>query len=114
MTKPFDPNKPYRRRDGKPAKIVHKFNIDTYLVVVENNFPDEAYYQVGLLGKYISGAETGKDLINIPEKIDGWIGVTKYMVYPTAEEANKCALASNRIYDACIKVSFTEGEGLVE
>lgn len=109
----FDPTKPYRRRDGKPAKIVHTFDNDKFLVVSEY----QHYIVLPDGTEYGTAWESIIDLINIPEKIEGWVNVYKDhfgelkhgWLYDTKEQATKFS-APNCI--ACIKVSFTEGEGL--
>lgn len=117
--KEFNPNKPYYRRDEKPAKIVHKFKDGRFLVVWEKEDGVETYYNIHHNGFYYTpGRPEHFDLINIPEKIEGWVifykdgTVSKRLSEETKNEyilpANKHKF--NQI--ACIKVSFTEGEGL--
>lgn len=67
----------------------------------------------------ISNHDHSYDLINVPQKHEGWINVYPgpINVYPgpgsglhNSKEKADGAAASHRI--ACIKVEFTEGEGL--
>lgn len=53
------------------------------------------------------------DLINIPERREGWISVYPHSVgnlHETKEQADRMAVGAQRL--ACIHISFTEGEGL--
>lgn len=119
--KPFDPTKPYCRRDGKPARVLYTLNMGDYPVIVLSQYDDgqEWIYQVMLTGCVVV-SPGNYDLVNIPEKIEGWINIYKYKchvpieytsgdIYTTREAADLGA-SFDRI--ACIKVSFTEGEGL--
>lgn len=106
----FDPNKPYRRRDGNPAKIVYALLHGRYIVVSENNNSLEYIYTIYNDGTFCgNGDENIRDLINIPGKVEGWVNVYPERIFATQETAKACATEHCL---ACIKVSFTEGEGL--
>lgn len=88
--RPFDPNKPYTRRDGKAAKIVHtlrKIDGMNYLVVYEAGSNHEWYYSVDGLG-YYSGINRPceYDLINTPvkHKVERWGVYTQHNTGPTS------------------------------
>lgn len=105
----FDPNKPYQRRDGKPARIAYTFQKGHHFVVLDDTDGWIIVYADGRYGK--SEGYSEYDLVNIPEKIEGWMNVYKNnKVY-----ANK-SMADDVGYDriACIPVSFIKGEGLNE
>mgnify|MGYP001579553724 CR=1 FL=1 len=104
VIKMFDPNKPYQRRDGKFAKIIYT-RTDGTLIVLDS---DEILYSMNKDGSFSFGKETDCDLVNIPEKIEGWINMYEisYGLHQTKADADKVAL-HGRI--ACIKVSFEEG-----
>lgn len=96
--KPFDPTKPYRRRDGKPAKIVYTFKSGGYIVVEDSLELFYSVYESGRVYKYDSEPLTDKDLINIPEKIEGWCniyrggaGIELGTVYATKGDAKSMA-----------------------
>lgn len=107
----FDPNKPYCRRDRKPAKIVYSYKDGKHHVVISESVLDvEFSYSVRSNGRVDDYTESGYDLVNIPEKIEGWVNIHwTDPIYKSIEDANKCK--GSDVY-ACIKVSFTEGEGL--
>lgn len=109
--KTFDPDKPYQRRDGKAAKIVHKTKEGKFVLVIPEN--DLVYY-CKENGRYLTSSEHDADLVNIPEKIEGWLNIYEEVyVHETKEAADRnTSDSSNRI--ACIKVSFIKGEGLNE
>lgn len=115
MTKKFDPTKPYCRRDGKPARIVHTFRTGNHMVILDNL---DDWIIVNSDGEYEDSGYNDNDLINIPEKHEGWLNVYKPSllesfstshIYSNKKQAD-CGAICGRI--ACIKVSFTEGEGL--
>lgn len=66
----FDPNKPYYRRDERPAKIVWTFKNGNHFVVVEE---EDSWYIVKADGTYGDKNCRDYDLINITEKIEGWL-----------------------------------------
>lgn len=63
--KPFDPTKPYCRRDGLPAKIVYTYSDGRHIVVMEDLCE---CYHVWRDGRYFTDMKTGTDLVNIPCK----------------------------------------------
>ena len=110
-TKQFDPNKPYCRKDGVPAKIIYTLNSSRYPIVVVSQYSDgrEYNYNVSLDG-CASIAESGYSLINIPEKHE----VTVYFY----RNVNKLIYVSSyRCGGELIAkkvITFEEGEGLEE
>ena len=71
-------------------------------------------------GRYFLEVGDDKDLVNIPEKHVVWVNVHQGHVdyflgaklCPTKEDATRHALTYDATHVACIKVEFTEGEGL--
>lgn len=111
--KQFDPNKPYCRRDGKPARIVHTFHNGNHFVVLDDT---DGWVIVNAKGEYHDVTYNNYDLINIPEKFERWINVysngdLSLCLHNSMEIATKMA-STTKVRIACIKVSFTEGEGL--
>ncbi len=103
----FDPTKPYQRRDGKFAKIIYTRTDGTFIVLDS----DETVYSMNQDGSFSFGKETDCDLVNIPQKIEGWVNIYPHMVHKIKEDANEIEIKSvGRI--ACIKVEFKEGEGI--
>lgn len=110
--KTFDPNKPYCRRDGKPARIVCKDKKGSYpYVVLTSHYDtgDEYSYYTDSKGVAIPAFSSSYDLINIPEKIEGWVNVYPEIIYNSKYLADSSAF-KHRI--ACGFISFKEGEGL--
>jgi len=63
----FDPSKPYRCRNGMPAKIVHVFTDGEMLAVKNPGEPDDSYFHVIENGCRYEDDKDPFDLINIPE-----------------------------------------------
>lgn len=105
--KTFDPNKPYRCRDGKDCKIVHTAKNGKFIVVALEN---DAVYCCHKNGRYLESKDHEADLVNIPEKIEGWINIYPEFIHNTKEDADEKANDFNRI--ACKFISFKEGDGL--
>lgn len=118
MTKPFDPTKPCKTRDGREARIICT---DATLP----GFPIVALVGTGAAegmihytndGRYRSSStcESSYDLINTPKTIEGWVNIYCERIcgqsfHRTKEDAGNAANAG-RI--ACVHISFEEGEGL--
>lgn len=67
--KQFDPSKPYRLRDGRPAKIVHTFRKGHHFVVLDDTDGWVIVFADGRYGRG-EGKDSEYDLINIPETLD--------------------------------------------
>lgn len=114
----IDWTKPIQTRDGYPVRILC---IDARtdrpvvgLVIFNANIKEDVYTWF-TNGSY-SVSKHSRDLINVPVKHEGWLniyptnGIEGYF-YKTKEEAdNAASIIMKRI--ACIKIEFTEGEGL--
>ena len=111
----FDPTKPVRTRDGRPARIVCTDARGTFPVValVADEDGDESPREYTLSGHVHSGAAPNNlDLINAPERHVRWVnvysagGCTGHKTRHDADTWND----SGRI--ACVRLEFEEGEGL--
>lgn len=126
MPPSFDPTKPVQTRDGWPARILcTDFKSSKSLVAaIKYPYPDsEAIQYYNPDGRVYLNQESGLDLINVPVKHTGWMNMynvnTDYCsikLHPSKEAADKAASNHHGVPDpkrlACIKVEFTEGEGL--
>ena len=124
MNEKFDPTKPYSRRDGKPARIVHTFKTGNHFVVLDDT---DGWVIVNERGEYHDPEYKDYDLINIPRKIEGHVVIYKDLsvskIILDAEDINfyRDPVIGNFYRDpvigitpiAYIKVSFTEGDGLL-
>lgn len=123
--KPFDPTKPCRTRDGRPAKVLYTQSRCAQPIVAEYQ-ENGGYWDVGNFNAdgtfYHDGAQGDNDLINIPEKrkLTGWLNVYDCfgygMRYETKQECDD-NVNNSRTRLACIDLSkynieFTEGDGL--
>lgn len=106
-------------RDGRPARIIctnrkGEFPIIALITEADGLESYLAYTADGFL--WSNKSPHSSDLINVPVKHVWWLniynGPTCGTLQPTKELADLNSLSNyyNRI--ACIKVSFTEGEGL--
>ena len=111
MTKLLDFTKPITTRTGLKVRILctngNGANPVVFQLVDTNDIK-----MCNLSGLRYQTTVTEFDLINVPEKITRWVNI--YSDRPGAvfflrKDADVCA-ASARI--ACIKIEFTEGEGL--
>lgn len=113
---PFDVTKPVQTRDGHKAVIVYRdLQGARQTLVAVIDYPDfrmqkvEYYYTDG---RWTSQGECALDLVNIPEKREVWVNF--YLVgsgssHPSRSMADRAAAPGR---SACIRVEFTEGEGL--
>lgn len=78
MTKPFDPTRPYQRRDGKPAKIICDDLAGSNYTIVYRT-PTECGTVETIIrcrsDGLVSGYPSPHDLVNIPEtiEIERWV-----------------------------------------
>ena len=107
----FDPTKPYRRRDGLPAKIIYELPRQ-WVVVSENMDKEEWVFFVNKPdGNCLPGDnESRYDLVNIPEKHEVTVcfyrNVNK-LIYVSSYRCGGELIAKKVI-------TFEEGEGLEE
>ena len=115
----FDPTKPVRTRDGKPARIIATDLKSDHPIVaaVKDKNGDEYHYGYTKNGHWIDDSYEGAiDLVNIPEKHELWVNVYdscfggfNLKPHATREAADNNAREA-RI--ACLHLTFEEGEGL--
>ena len=109
----FDPTKPVRTRDGRPARIVCTDRAGAKSLVSMVMEPDgyELIFTHYADGAAECGGESDYDLINIPERHVRWVNVYQGQVtlYCSKEGADYAA-RDDRI--ACVRIEFEEGEGL--
>lgn len=119
MGETFDPTKPCTTRNGRPARIVctdRKLHGGPIVALYIDESGGEQIASYTPDGNLWCRNDRRYDLINIPEKIEGWVnfydsgeGSFRGYSYPSRADADRTA-KDERI--ACIKISFTEGEGL--
>jgi hypothetical protein len=117
MTK-FDPNKPVKLRDRSAQVRILATDLQCGCpIVIAVKTPDGAEHTQLRFpdGRCYPNRDDPYDLVNVPEKHELWInlyhteGVFFGCAYPTREQANEKANI-DRI--ACVRIEFTEGEGL--
>lgn len=123
----FDPSKPVQTRSGWPARILctdrHGGEYPVVALVRQpSGFETCVSYRSGGHLHQSACHHNPYDLINAPEKIEGWINIERTVtsndgvlythgnVWPSREEAKAGFGRGCRI--ACIHVSFEEGDGL--
>ena len=118
--KPFDPTKPCQTRDGRKVRILctdaQCFGISRepqpIVGLIDGNPTPQTWSKNGGFGCGLGNA----DLINIPEKRTVWVNMYKSggtsPQHPSKESADTNASLFDGGRIACIKVEFTEGEGL--
>jgi hypothetical protein len=114
MVKRFDPTKPVQTRDGSKARILCtdcKDALGTIVALVTADDGSESMGQFGDTGrkKHSCSALPG-DLVNIPEKLTGWINIFYSQIHNTQQIA--AAMHSHERPIACIKVEVMRGDGI--
>lgn len=114
---PFDPKEPvqFRYAPEQVRVVATDLKDDRPIVIAVTVAGKETIGFRHADGRVISDRESPYDLVNVPKKHEAWANVYKttsgltYYVHPTRIEAdeNHCEA---RI--ACVRVEFTEGEGL--
>ena len=116
MSKPFDPTKPVRTRDGRPARIICTDRRGPFpIVALLKSYGGEEVRSYDQNGQFADrGPGVANDLLNIPEKIEGYVNVyrastggligTLYSARAWADAATQ----PDRI--ACLKISGEEGQ----
>lgn len=116
---PFDPKKPIQFRSGPEQVRILATDLrdDRPIVIAVTVAGKETVGHRHADGRVQSGRDNVYDLVNVPKKHEVWINLydTEEVffgcAYPTREQANANANANiNRT--ACVRVEFTEGEGL--
>ena len=110
--KPFDPRKPVQTRDGGSARIICTDRADADYPIVALLEDEQCAMTFTKTGQAWAGSESPCDLINIPERRELWVNVYSTGwggAHPTRTEADAGAFR-DRI--ACVRVEYTNGEGL--
>jgi hypothetical protein len=119
----LDLSKPVQTRDGRAARIIctDKKNLVYPIVALITTSAEietlKTYTPAGQLFAISTGKGLSRhDLINVPVVKTGWLNMyprkhTSPTLWRTKELADEAA-CTNRI--ACIKVEYTEGEGLTD
>ena len=121
MTKVLDLTKPVQTRDGEPVRILATDAKGSYpvvgLVYESEAGEDEAEFWTAAGHYYAAGMESGFDLVNVPEKLVGYLNVygtrsqygqTSYRLYGSRAIADAEA-DDMRGRIACIRVECEEG-----
>lgn len=95
MDKPFDPSKPVQRRDKRPARVlaVDLKNTNYPIVAAWTDVNGDENLDTYTMEGRAFGGDAGRNLINIPVRRTGWIGII-----PVAAGENLMAYASH-IYE---------------
>ena len=121
----FDATKPVQRRDGCKAEIVRddlnsKYPIVAVITLVDGRQEAVSYTATG---KWIASSRRDEtsDLINVPVQHERWVNFYKYGprdeisvgggTYASHAVA-KAASGGGPFCIACVRVEFTEGDGL--
>ena len=118
--KELNPNKPVQLRDGRQVRnVCWDFRRLDGSICISGIVACETY-DLSMTwckdGRRYADSQFDKvnDLINVPERIERWVNVygegAIVQLHETKEMADKYASKQGRI--ACIKISFTVGEGL--
>jgi len=118
--KELDKTKPVQLRDGRQVRnVCWDFLFadgTTRIAAIVRDKSCDYQVQWDNNGRYYHFSDTMSetDLINVPERIQGWINVygegAIVQFHETKEMADKYASKQGRI--ACIKINYTVGEGL--
>ena len=119
--KELDPTKPVQLRDGRQVRnVCWDYLLSNGMIgisaIVRTNDNEHDFYQLWYSNgiAYQGKSDNSNDLINVPERIEGWVNIYNegdiMQLCRTKEMADKYASKQGRI--ACIKISFTVGEGL--
>ena len=112
----FDPNKPVRTRDGKPARIKAtdvrtRFGPRIVAIVEEEGYEEVRTYTAN--GMWLDSGNSGHDLVNVPEKRRVTVVFTRHGPYDNAYIVGSDDLAevkNNSCVIAVKEVEFVEGE----
>jgi len=115
---PFDPKEPvqFRYAPEQVRVVATDLKDDRPIVIAVTIAGKETIGYRHADGRVISDRESPYDLVNVPKKHEVWINFYQHdantfaiCAYPSQELANKNA---SRDRTACVRVEFTEGEGL--
>jgi hypothetical protein len=114
----FDPKEPvqFRHAPEQVRIVATDLKDDRPIVIAVTIAGKETIGYRHADGRVISGRENPYDLVNVPRKHEVWINFYQHdadtlaiCAYSSQELANKNA---SRDRTACVRVKFTEGEGL--
>ncbi len=121
--KEFDPKEPVQFRHA-PEKVRIlatdlKFDLPIVIAILRDNDREEIRTRHPD-GRVNPGRDSPYDLVNVPKKHEVWINLYQHdaetfvgYAHPSLESANKNAVETAiRGRTACVRVEFTEGEGL--
>jgi hypothetical protein len=114
---PFDPKEPvqFRYAPEQVRIVATDLKDDRPIVIAVTIAGKETIGYRHSDGRVISGRENPYDLVNVPKKQEVWVNfycegnVVFSFSYPSQELANKNSRVGRT---ACVRVEFTEGEGL--
>ena len=113
--KPVDWTKPITTRDGRK---VAELRIEPGRPFPVRAFVDNEAFWWSICGRVWPGNDGlhPLDLVNPPEKRVAWVNVyvdaRSVHIWPTKEEADEAALYVRHRRIACVRVEYTDGEGL--
>lgn len=81
MNKKFDPTKPCRTRGGDPVRILTTDALGSFPIYYQNEITREVRCTFSN-GKAWSNLDCERDLVNIPQKLVGWVNIYKSVVDP--------------------------------
>lgn len=111
--RPFDPSKPVRTRDGRPARIIctdlrhPRFSI---VALAQRHDGTEDFLLCTADGSISLPCPSENDLVNVHEKDIGWVNIYAHgssHLHRSRTDADKYASPS-RI--ACIRIEYEEGQ----
>jgi len=115
----LDPNKPVQTKEGRQVEIKYTFKNGSHFIVFNDT---DSWIIVDEFGVY-AHQEKKYDIINTPERIEGWVvvyrsSVSRIGLYSRIFATRADALQHADKYPddviACIHSRFTVGEGLEE
>ena len=115
--KELDPNKPVMLRDGRQVRNVCwdyqlSRGIKGISAICRSKDGSRDYWQEWTMDGYLyppCDKSSHDNLINVPERIEGWVNVYNTHKHSTKQDADNNA-GNGRV--ACIYIDVSEGEGL--
>ncbi|OHB71901.1 MAG: hypothetical protein A2W23_06535 [Planctomycetes bacterium RBG_16_43_13] len=113
----LDPSKPVQTKEGRQAQIKYTFKNGYHFIIFSDT---DGWIIVDEWGEY-DREETEYGIINTPERVEGWVNIYRNnrpvlhgMYSNTIYFDSKSEADKNAHWDriACIKISYTVGEGL--
>ena len=114
--KKLDPTKPVQLRDGRQVRnVCWDYLLSNGMIgisaIVRTNDNEHDFYQLWYSNgiAYQGMSDNSNDLINVPERIKGWVNIYSNSIHSTKQDADNNA-GKGRI--ACTYIDIPEGEGL--